>query len=565
MNRGIVVIENLEVGHDSAEFSISPHSIRRLEPGAARVIEVTFKPQQEGVRPSLRLAVSGGQPFLCWVTGVGVKRPSPLAVLPYQRLVATGDSISFPAMAEPLEPSLVPGMVGTVVKYQWLRDGKIVPNATGAGLDITSARLADGGRYEQVVFNDAGSQLVYRGQIIVMERALKIDRPVAGVNQLVEVSVVSLGGPVTCEWSVDDPPPSLSRQPVIRLRYASPGRRLVSATVSTPITGEQRTTSVSFIDVVSQAPQISDPGPQSWTTNGWVNLQLNASGGASSFSAVGLPSGVTISQTGLVSGRPQRPGTYRVKVWAANPAGRSPSLEITVLVEPMDQAIVGRFVGTFAMHPELNDRLGGKIALETTGNGSFTASVQHATRVWRIAGLFDQISNSGGAIVTRMLPVGEGELPYALQIKIMRNGTSTATCTRDGHGSEAFLLKKAAVVNGIPPVSTVTLDISPLQRGITTPIPQSGGTMMIIINSSGIVRFSGRMGDNEGVVGSSIWSADGAVPLHRLLYGVGGGAVGGQCILAPSGRSARLFWIKKLNLDDAVFPEGWNPLALDVR
>jgi YVTN family beta-propeller protein len=91
------------------------------------------------------------------------------------------------------------------------------------------------------------------------------------------------------------------------------------------------------------APTLTSPSDQIGTVGTPVNLAL-AAGGATSFSAVGLPAGVTISATsGALTGAPTDDGTYRVSVFATNASG-TVSSDFAWTVNPAGTAATVRFV-----------------------------------------------------------------------------------------------------------------------------------------------------------------------------------------------------------------------------
>jgi len=80
---------------------------------------------------------------------------------------------------------------------------------------------------------------------------------------------------------------------------------------------------------VANKVSVTNPGSQSGTVKVPVNVQITASdsaGAALTYSASGLPVGVTIdSSTGLISGTPASPGSSPVTVTATDPSGASGS------------------------------------------------------------------------------------------------------------------------------------------------------------------------------------------------------------------------------------------------
>ncbi|PYC80855.1 hypothetical protein C7C46_11965 [Streptomyces tateyamensis] len=74
---------------------------------------------------------------------------------------------------------------------------------------------------------------------------------------------------------------------------------------------------------------VNSPGNQSTTTGGSVSLQISASDSASgqtlTYSATGLPTGLSISTSGLISGTASTAGPYNVTVTAKDPTGATGS------------------------------------------------------------------------------------------------------------------------------------------------------------------------------------------------------------------------------------------------
>jgi len=84
------------------------------------------------------------------------------------------------------------------------------------------------------------------------------------------------------------------------------------------------------------APTVNNPGNRTGQASVAVSLQLTASGGAAplTWMATGLPSGLTISSGGLVSGTPTTAGTYSVVVRATDGFGLFGDAAFTWTVNP---------------------------------------------------------------------------------------------------------------------------------------------------------------------------------------------------------------------------------------
>jgi len=124
------------------------------------------------------------------------------------------------------------------------------------------------------------------------------------------------------------------------------------------------TGSVSFSWNVGGAITVSSPGTQGTVAGSPVDLQIQAAdstaGQTPAFSATGLPPGVSISASGLITGWPAPAGTYPVTVKATDTAGDAGSASFTWTVSAA--------TGSGPTGPVRLD-LGGK-CLDDTGNSS---------------------------------------------------------------------------------------------------------------------------------------------------------------------------------------------------
>jgi hypothetical protein len=75
------------------------------------------------------------------------------------------------------------------------------------------------------------------------------------------------------------------------------------------------------------SPTVNNPGSQSTVVGTSVSLQLSASGGTAPYtwSATGLPAGLSISSSGLISGSPTTAGSYSVTATATDSASKTGS------------------------------------------------------------------------------------------------------------------------------------------------------------------------------------------------------------------------------------------------
>jgi GH25 family lysozyme M1 (1,4-beta-N-acetylmuramidase) len=106
---------------------------------------------------------------------------------------------------------------------------------------------------------------------------------------------------------------------------------------------------MSFTWDVAGTITVTAPANQSTTAGSAVNLQVAAtdatSGYTPSFSATGLPPGLSISSSGEITGWPDTPGTYSTVVTAADSTGASASASFTwTVAEAGDSGATGTIV-----------------------------------------------------------------------------------------------------------------------------------------------------------------------------------------------------------------------------
>jgi GH25 family lysozyme M1 (1,4-beta-N-acetylmuramidase) len=106
--------------------------------------------------------------------------------------------------------------------------------------------------------------------------------------------------------------------------------------------------SISFTWTVAAGIDVTQPPLQITTAGSAVKLQLSdtdSDGGTPSFSATGLPTGLTVSSAGLISGWASTPGTYTVTVTAADSQSLSGSTSFSWTVNQAgDSGPTGRIV-----------------------------------------------------------------------------------------------------------------------------------------------------------------------------------------------------------------------------
>ncbi|MGW5054573.1 putative Ig domain-containing protein [Actinokineospora sp. NPDC004072] len=162
------------------------------------------------------------------------------------------------------------------------------------------------------------------------------------VGQEAGVKLVVTGGTGPYTWTAEGLPPGLSLTSdgsdiaVVGGVPTTGGTYRVTVSVAATTGGSA---SVQFDWVINGGGgevTVPNPGNQTSTVGNAVNLQLTASGGTSPYTwaATGLPAGLSISPSGLISGTPTAAGTSTVTATATDSAGASGSTTFTWRVDP---------------------------------------------------------------------------------------------------------------------------------------------------------------------------------------------------------------------------------------
>jgi GH25 family lysozyme M1 (1,4-beta-N-acetylmuramidase) len=164
-------------------------------------------------------------------------------------------------------------------------------------------------------------------------------RDVPGSAASVQVNSLNATAGQSLTFTAAGLPAGLSISPAGQITgtiSAAPGADKVVVTGTNPSSGA--TGSTSFVWEVPGAVTVTSPGAQATTVGGAADLQVQATdtaaGYSPSFTAAGLPPGVSISSTGRISGWPTTAGTYSVTVTGTDAMNISGSATFSWTVSP---------------------------------------------------------------------------------------------------------------------------------------------------------------------------------------------------------------------------------------
>ncbi|MER5638373.1 Ig domain-containing protein [Kitasatospora sp. NPDC002227] len=189
---------------------------------------------------------------------------------------------------------------------------------------------------------------------------------------------------------------------------------------------------------------VTNPGAQTTTVNTAASLQVNASDSASgqtlTYSATGLPAGLSISSTGLVSGTATTAGTSSVTVTATDGTGATGSTTFTWTVGAVVTGGVTN--GGF--------ETGSLSGWTTTGTAAASSSAAHTGSYGALLGSTNPTASSSVA-QTFTAPTGSSKVSFGYNVTCNDTVTydwATATLKDNTTNTTVTVLAKTCTLNG---------------------------------------------------------------------------------------------------------------------
>jgi uncharacterized membrane protein len=209
-----------------------------------------------------------------------------------------------------------------------------------------------------------------------------------------------------------------------------------------------------------------------------------------------------------------------------------------------------RFNGLF--NPEggvaFNDS--GYFSALTTTKGIIRATIRLAGKRYPYRGVLSPNGQSSGTIVRK------GFTPLAVSLEI--HGDVLSGTISDGIWTADLLADRNpfnARTNLAPQAGTYTVTI--LGSPDALQAPTTNGVGKITVRTSGVVKFSGKLGDGKKVSQSTTLSANGQWPLFGSLYSRKG-LILGWVNLEGNDVNGSVIWIKPPQLNDTNYPAGFS-------
>lgn len=248
--------------------------------------------------------------------------PLPVTILqqPFSTTVIVGQSATLSVNASSM----------SALSYQWFRNGSAVAGATAPTISWASAGYTDAGAYTVAVTNAAGTVTSTPATLTVNPVAPVItSTPPTTVSALVgsgflfgPITLNALSAPVT--FTMSGAPAGLTVDPNSGNISGVPaaGDMLGSYTITLTATNVTSAASLTIaLTLLPPAPVITSAAGASGVA-GTAFSYAAVAANATSYSAIGLPSGLTINpSTGEISGTTTEVGTFIVNITASNATG----------------------------------------------------------------------------------------------------------------------------------------------------------------------------------------------------------------------------------------------------
>ncbi len=292
------------------------------------------------------------------------------------------------------------------------------------------------------------------------------------------------------------------------------------------------------------------------------------------YMALNLPSGLRLNTTtGVVSGVPTVPGTYRVLVMPVNQSGvTETALRYNIAVAALSDGMVGCFSGLVERN-SLNGNLGASLQITTTSGGSYSGKLVVGTRSFVLRGQLG-ISSDSPTQATISLPLTA--FGPEVQLNLVFDGVSQTFSGTLSSGTQS------AAISGVQSPKVKTALVSKLTGAYAFRLQQSvpvlgsprgyGVGTLTVAPSSNTVSVLTTLADGARATFSTLLGKGGEIFICGRGLGDSGlhSSLTGQLKLilgtnAPYNNllAGSLSWLKSEG-DTTLYSAGFGPLSLDA-
>jgi hypothetical protein len=255
------------------------------------------------------------------VNGPVVPIAPSIGTQPTNQTVTAGQAATFTVLANGTAP----------LTYQWQKNGTNIAGATSVSYTTSATTTSDSGStFDVVVSNSAGTATSNPATLTVNPAALAATITTQPANQTVTVgqtatfSVAASGtAPLSGATSASYTTPATS---------SSDNGALFNMVVSNASGSVTSNTATLTVNAASQTLQVTTTQLAGATLSGAYSATLSASGGTTpyawSLASGSLPTGITLSSVGTVSGTPASAGSFLFTVQVTDAASHSASTNL---------------------------------------------------------------------------------------------------------------------------------------------------------------------------------------------------------------------------------------------
>src|SRR5438552_3814279 len=377
-------------------------------------------------------------------TGPVATAPS-ITIQPTSKAVTAGQTASFSVAATGTAP----------LNYQWKKNGIAVSGASSSAYTTPATSTSDSGaQFTVIVSNSAGSVTSSAGVLTVSASipALQITSsqlPGGTVGSAYSATLNASGGSTPYPWSVTSGalPNGLTLNSAGSVSGTPSIRGSFPFTVQAQDAAAHSASASLTITVSASIPPLQITGSQlpDGTVGSAYSATLNASGGSTpyswSVSSGTLPTGLSLSSTGTISGTPTVAGAFPFTVAVKDAASASASANLSINI-----------VTVAAPSVSINSPPNGATVSGTTTVSGVASDGLAITSV--------QLSVDGGAFANAS---GTSNWSFSLNTNSLSNGAHTLTAkVNDSSGNSATSsLVSITVNNGSTTTTDCTLYASP--------------------------------------------------------------------------------------------------------
>ncbi|TDU72940.1 ELWxxDGT repeat protein [Prosthecobacter fusiformis] len=533
-NTGLQALTDITFSAPSlTDFEIAPASIASLAPGAVAEVQITFTPQQTGLRETTVQFSStlGASSFTrtLHLRGRGLAQdaaPENLTA-PSSRLVLAGQSVTFAA------DILAPAGITTA---GWQRTPGTALAETGPVLTLPAVQAEDVGVYTYHVSTPAGEVTTRPASLGVVAAAIPLLRVTLDTGFVLSCTAQAPpGSTLSYQWTFKNHPLRSggriqgSQTARLHIETLSPddiGSYECLVTLHAPdrsVTLSHGRTEVTRL----LPPEILVGGDTYYYIGQAMQYQVPTSQPADSFTFKGLPPGLTASASGLITGRPTKslpldpatgfPRPYKVSVIARNAAGIGQPGIVPMVV--MSVALPGTYHGLIARSTEVagGKNLGGRVTMTVAAAGGFSGQLVHGGKTYRFTrpSLATEVTQLGAAVEYEVPIIPDRKLPPLRLILSGSGGPDLVATLMDAEGHSTFGMLELQVTrtstemvhaSGIYNVLLSPRPAQPEDSDPTPPVgPQvPGGTGYLVVNvaKSGTATWKGKLADGTAVTGT---------------------------------------------------------------